>query len=472
MKSAEMLSSLMDRKAHPILRETMRECLEDYWDLEGVEYVLNGIRSGNIRLLEMYLDTASPMSLPLRHRTEASMMYDYAPTTENIQNAAAEALKQVSLVPPDPEQLDLAARRTKLPENEQQLHSLLMIEGDLAAGELDIPVQWLESLAASGHVRYIEPGLWIAAEHEKEYSDALEGAASGPRKRLVQRLLRYRGAKSLEQVAERYLWTDETALEVLSLLCEQGDAVRQDGVYYHSRLYDRAREATIKNRRRQVTTQPAERYAALLASRMRTAAPSSHQLEEAIGLLNGLPYPAEAWENIILSARVANYRPELMDAMLSGGTVFWQMGPGSELCFHRSGDIDWEADLSEIRNGLEGSEKILYEALLKYGASFMQRLEGLTGGSPYDPLLNLASKGLVTADSFAPVRQWLNRARIQKSPARQRVNIRTKSLSTGRWEVVRPLKALTVEELLNRSFDRSVILCRETIHDMDWSTAL
>lgn len=472
MKSAEMLSSLVGQKAHPIIRETMRECLEDYWDLGGVEYVLNGIRSGNIRLLEMYLDTASPMSLPLRHRTEASMMYDYSPTTENIQKTTAEALKQASLVTPDSEQLDLAARRTKLPEDEQQLHSLLMIEGDLIAGELDIPVHWLESLAASGRVRYIEPGLWIAAEHEKEYSDALERAELSARKRLVQRLLRYRGAKSLEQVAERYLWTDETALEILSLLCEQGDAVRQDGVYHHSKLYDRAREATIKSRRRQVATQPAERYAALLASRIRTAAASDYQLREAIGLLSGLSYPAEAWENVFLPARVASYRPELMDAMLSGGTVFWQLGPGSELCFHRSEDIDWEADLSEIRNGLEGSEKLLYEALLKYGASFMQRLEGLTGSSPYDPLLSLASKGLVSADSFAPVRQWLNRAKLQKSPVRQRVSVRTKSLSTGRWEVVRPLKALAVEELLNRNFDRSVILCRETIQEMAWSTAL
>lgn len=472
MRSAEMLSSLVGQEKHPILRETKRECLEDYWDLEGVEYVLNGIRSGNIRVREMYLDTPSPMSLPLRHQTEASMMYDYSPTPRNIHQATEEALKQISMITPAPEQLARISRRRKLPENEQQLHSLLMIEGDLTAGELEIPVEWLESLAAGGRVKYIEPGLWIAAEHEKEYSDALEGMVLSAEKRLVQRLLRYRGAMSCEQVAERYLWSDEKAFQLLELLCAQGNAVVQEGFYYHFELYDRARNETIKTRRKQVTTLPAERYAALLINRMRIAASSADQLEAALKILCDQPCPAEAWENILLPARVGNYRPGLMDTILSGGAFFWQLRPGSGLCYHRSGDIDWEADLSDTREALEGDERIIYEALVKCGASFMQRLEGLVEGSAYDTLLQLAAKGLISADSFIPVRQWLNRDKLQKSTARQRINARTKILSTGRWEVIRPLKPLTVEEKLNRDFDRSVILCRETIRELSWSTAL
>ena len=48
-----------------------------------------------------------------------------------------------------------------------------MIEGDLIAGELDIPIEWLEMLAQEERVRYIEPGLWIAAEHADKYAAAL-----------------------------------------------------------------------------------------------------------------------------------------------------------------------------------------------------------------------------------------------------------------------------------------------------------
>lgn len=472
MRSAEMLSSLIDQENHPIIRETKRECLEDYWDLDGVEFILNGIQSGNIQIRERFLDTPSPMSLPLRRQTEASMMYDYSPTPQNIHQATSEALKQVTKLTPAPEQLARASERIRLPEDEQQLHTLLMIEGDLTAGELEIPIEWLESLAAMGRARYIEPGLWIASEQEKDYSDALEGGGLHARKRLVQRLLRYRGAKTCEQVAERYLWTDETARDLLTILCIQGNAVEQDGVYYHSELYDRARKETIKNRRKQVTTLPAERYAALLANRMRISASSSEQLEAALHTLMDQSYQAEVWETILLPGRVGNYRPELMENMLSGGTVFWQLGSGSSLCFHQYADIDWDADLSETLNTLEGKEKTIYGALLKNGASFMQRLDGLVEGPSYDTLLKLAEKGLVSADSFIPVRQWLNQDKLRKATARNRVNARIKILSAGRWEVTRPLKPLTVEEQLNRNFDRAVILCRETLKDISWSAAL
>lgn len=472
MRSAELLSSLVEQEKHPLIRETRRECLEDYWDLQGVEYILNGVHSGDIQVREMYLDTPSPMSLPLRRQTEAAMMYDYSPTPQKIHQAAAEALKETGKIKPAPEQLARVSERTRLPEDEQQLHSLLMIEGDLTAGELEIPVEWLEALAAAGRVKYIEPGLWIAAEQEQEYSDALEGVVTEARKRLVQRLLRYRGAKSCEQVAERYLWTEEAALEILTLLCSQGNAVEQEGMYYHSGLYDRARNETIKSRRKQVRTLPAERYAALLASRMLISAPAAEQLEAALKTLGDQPYPAEAWENILLPARVGNYRPEFMDTVLSGGNTFWQLSPQTSLCFHQTGDIDWEAEQSGTAETLEGKEKIIYDALLKSGASFMQRLAGLVEGSPYDTLLELAAKGLVTSDSFIPVRQWLDRDKLEKGTARHKVNARMKILTTGRWEVTRPLKPLTTEQQLDRSFDRAVVLCRETIRGISWSTAL
>lgn len=472
MRSAELLSSLVEEQQHPLIRETKRECLEDYWDLPGVEYILHSIQSGDIQIREQYLDTPSPMSLTLRRQTEAALMYDYAPTPQHIHQVTAEALKKADAMAPAPEQLARVSERSKLPRDAEQLHSLLMIEGDLTAGELAVPVEWLETLAAEGRVQYIEPGLWIAAEHEREYAEALAEGDLKAGQRLVQRLLRYRGAKSPEQVAERYLWPDEMALDLLTSLCAEGKAVEQEGLYYHAELYDRARKATIKSRRRQVTTLPAERYAALLTNRMQISAPPAEQLAAALKILSAQPFPAEAWENTLLPARVENYRPELLDALLAGGTLFWQLGPDAKLCYYPTGDIDWEADLSEILEALTGKEKVIYQALLHYGASFMQRLNGLVEGSPYDTLLQLAAKGLVSADSFIPVRQWLDRDKLQKSTTRQRINARMRILSTGRWEVIRPLKALTVEEQLNRNFDRAVILCRETIQGMTWSTAL
>ncbi len=463
LRSAELLDNIIQHANHPLIRETKRECLEDYWDLSGVEYVLNGIRSGNIRVYEVYLEEPSPMSLPLRRQTEAGMMYDYTPTPVSIHRAADEALKKVQMIDPAPEQLVRISERLRLPEDERQLHSLLMMEGDLVAGELPVPIEWLETLAHREQAVYIEPGLWIAAEHWDKYTAALEQEDLESQKQLVQRVLRYRGAQSPEQLGERYLWPDDKARKILEELCKQGSAVENDGLYYHAKLYNRALQETIKNRRRQIQTLPPERYAALLANRIRILAQPADQLEKCLCTFAGQAYPAALWETVLLPARVGNYRPELIDNLLSQGNLFWQITPEDELIFRHYDKIDWDYDLAPILDTLEANEKLIYDALIKRGASFMQRLSPLLSGiSPYDILLNLAEKGLVCADSFAPVRQWLSRDKLNKGSLRERVSTRAKAMTNGRWEVTRPLIPQTIEEQLERIFDRVIILSRET----------
>ncbi|MHB8129493.1 MAG: DEAD/DEAH box helicase, partial [Mobilitalea sp.] len=473
LRSAQMLDSLMKYKNHPLIRETKRECLEDYWDLQGVEFVLNGIRSGTILIREMFLDSPSPMSLPLRRQTEATMMYDYAPTPMGIQIATEEALQRAQMIAPAPEQLAFVSERRRMPEDEKQLHSLLMIEGDLIAGELDVPIEWLEMLAQKEQAKYIEPGLWIAAEHTEKYSAAFEEEDKEARLQIVLRVLRYRGTQTPDQVGERYLWTEKLALELLTELCQQGTAVENEGLYYHAELYDRARRETIKSRRRQIKTLPSERYAALLTNRVRITAPPLEQLEKTLKLLSNETFPTALWESVLLPARVVGYRPELLDTLLAQGNLFWHITPGMGLSFQLYEDIDWEADMSVILDMLEGNDMIIYEALLKRGASFMQRLSGLIeGASPYDTLIELTEKGLVCADNFLPVRHWLNKENIKKGTVKQRVTARSKALTTGRWELSRPLFPHTMEQILERNFDRSVILCRETVQGLPWTKAL
>ena len=473
LRSAELLDHIIQYEKHPLIRETKRECLEDYWDLAGVEYVLNGIRSGRIKVYEVFSEKPSPMALPFRRQAEGTFLYDYTPTPVSIHRAAEDAVQKTRLLAPAAEELARVSERRRLPEDEKQLHSLLMMEGDLIAGELEVPIEWLELLAKRGQALYIEPGLWIAAEQEEKYKSALEQAETEIRKQLVARLLRYRGPQSPEGVGERYLWSDATAEKLLTALCEQGKAVISDGLYYHAELYDRARLETIKSRRRQIKTLPSERYASLLINRLRIAAPPADQLERSLRQLCGQSYPPELWENTLLPARITNYRPELLDNLLSQGNMFWSMTIEAGLGFHSYDEIDWEADQTPVLDTLEGNERIIYDALLKRGASFMQRLSSLIGGlSPYDILLDLAEKGLVCADSFAPVRQWLNRDKLNKSSAKERAGIRAKAMTNGRWEITRPLIPLTIEQQLERAFDRAIILSRETLQGLPWSTAL
>lgn len=500
LRSAEMLEQVVREKEHPLIRETRRECMQELWDAKGVLEVLHDIGSGVIEVREVYTETASPMSLPLQWGQEAAVMYDYAPTPRGIHNAVEEALKQEKeLLEPGSRELTQVQERGKLPKDEKQLHSLLMAEGDLAAGELEIPAEWLENLARDGRVLYLEEqGLWIAAEQEEEYAAALgikKDMVSGEnvsleevkkaynkgnkddkeRLHIVRRMLRYRGAADAKQTAERYGWPVSVSEEILEELRKREEAVKQDDKYYHAVLYRLARIKTLKNRREEIETSSPENYMALLLSCIESSAPAEECLQNTLNRYAGVTFPAAYWEGVLLRGRVKNYRESILDTFLSKGELFWHMEEKGGLRFDHQREIDWDADLSERAEALSEKEKLIYEALLKRGASFMQALNGLLKEeSPYETLLSLLEKGLVYADSFVPVRQWLDKEKTKKAAVRQRVNMRVKALHAGRWDVVRPVREKSIEEKLESCFDCYLIVSKETASafGISWQDAL
>ncbi len=486
LKSSEMLEQIVREKEHPLMKETKRECMRELWDAEGVKELLLDIRSGIVEIKEVYTESPSPMSLPLQWGQEAAVMYDYSPTPRGIYGAVEEALKEEKeLVSPGYKELEEVQERGKLPKDEKQLHSLLMTEGDLSAGELDIPIEWLESLAENHRAIYLEQGLWIAAEEKEKYTAALTEEQTEKKKNnkqgqeekisIVRRMLRYRGAADAKQTAERYGWQVFMAEEILEELCHREEAVRQENIYYHALLYRRARVKTLKNRREEIQTCPAQNYAAFLLSQTESNLPPEECMERVLKKYTSTFLPASYWESILLFGRIRNYREAMLDTFLSKGELFWHMEEKGGLCFDYQEEIDWEADISGRTEGLNEKEQIIFEALLKRGASFMQSLNSLIPEeSPYETLLSLLEKGLVYADSFIPVRQWLNKEKTKKATARQRVNMRVKALKAGRWDIVRPIKEQTIEKRMEKCFDRYFILSKETAMScgISWQEAL
>ena len=479
LRANEMLDSAVRYNDHPLMRETKRECLEDYWDLTGLEKILTDIQAGIIQVHELLRDEPSPMSLPLRRKAEIDLVYNYTPITDSVLAAADLAVKDVtsgaeSKLKPNPEQLSRISERQKLPQNEQELHTLLMIEGDLIAGELPIPLEWFESLAEQKRCLYIEPGLWIAAEHQKVYHAALTDSEPEARQNIVRRALRYRGAMDPEQLAERYFWPTKTAHTILKSLHEQNSASIEEGLYYHAELYERARRATITERR-QVRTVPSSNYAALIASRMRILAPPAEQLKQAIDKLADRPFSAGLWESHLLPARVTAYRKELLDKLLTSGEIFWRLSSDG-LSFHAYEDVDWDADINFENMELDTDEQNIIQILQKRGASFISAMPSDKIKKPLQEVLfTLMEKGLIHADSFTPVRLWLEWDKIEKYTVRQRVSAKVAATTSGRWDIVKPLKPKSIEEQLNRAFDKTGLLCRETaapLLNIPWAAAL
>lgn len=522
LRSTEMLETLIREKDHPIIRETKRECLEDQWDIKGLLSILNDVRSGRIAVQEMYLELPSPMSLPMQWSVESAQMYEYTPTTPGINQAVYEELQHIAQVKPSAQALKQVQERQKLPDNADALHSLLMMEGDITTEELkglyvaagkeeDGVLPWLEALALRGLAAYIEPGLWIAAEHREEYVRALCELDTEAGTHLVRRMLYYRGPQSAGQMGERYL-PEEGVSQWLEALCSTGEIVEEGGLYYHAKLYDRARKATIRDLRKEAATRPAKNYAALLAGRAQINAAPPEQLKQTLELYCGQFLPVASWENIILPRRVRRYNEGLLDRFLAEGEYFWKMTEKGQLGFFRYEDIEWDktpilpgskdtvlippgtgdsvGEYKALEHGdgsvLSADERTIYQELQRRGASFLKALSGIpVKGEVRALLTGLAEKGLVCADSFVPVRQWQNREKIMRSSPRQRVNVRVAALSAGRWDTVHPTKEGTIEQLLETFLKENIILCRETFRHslilrenetgseaLDWSHAL
>jgi len=485
LRGAEMLDMVVMHDNHPLIRETKRECMEDYWDLDAVREVLRGIRSGSIQVREIHVSEPSPMSLQLRRAAEGSLLYEYHPSTTRISRAANDALQEVldlqAQIKPANEALARAAERRRLPQDANSLHSLLMMEGDLIAGELDVPpdlmIEWLEELAAANRVLYIEPGLWIAAEHKTEYDTGGEPSGLSALMRIVRKALRFRGPMDSFSLADRYSLTVEAAAAILDELRESGEARLDGGLFYHTDVYERARNETIQARRRQAKTQPAASYAALLIEKAFQTAPPAEQLRNALKMLKDREFPVEAWEQYILPLRVNSYRPLTLDTLLAEGGFYWKFysDKSKSLCFHSYDEIDWEADLSLNTDELSRDAQIIYKLLMSRGAVFSSALTSPLEGRPaLDALLELMTRGLIHADSYTPVRQWLDRAKTEKLTTRQKVNARVQTLTSGRWDISRPIKTPPLKESILQAFDKCKILCRETANELNlpWTACL
>ena len=168
-------------------------------------------------------------------------------------------------------------------------------------------------------------------------------------------------------------------------------------------------------------------------------------LLRAIEQLGGSVLPASALEALVLPARVAAYRPALLDELLAAGEVVWR-GHG-EL----AGDDGWVslhvAELAPLTLGPPSDEPAteLQQAVLDAlsgGGSYLFRTVSDTVGGPDDEALRsalwgLVWQGLVTGDTFAPVRARLGGGRVTHRrrpapPTRSRYAAGGRTLGLGR----------------------------------------
>ncbi|HEX2119979.1 MAG TPA: DEAD/DEAH box helicase, partial [Acidimicrobiales bacterium] len=205
------------------------------------------------------------------------------------------------------------------------------------------------------------------------------------------------------------------------------------------------------------------------------------RLFEVVRQLQGVAIPASVLERDVLSARMADYSPRLLDELTAAGEVVWMgAGPlgrddGKVMLFLR----DKAPLLRPLPTGgrPEGEEHDrIREVLERRGACFFRELAGRDDKASLDALWDLVWVGEITNDSFAALRAFVGQGG-RGTPSKRSGRPRLGSLTVlgppkaqGRWSLVEadlPVdqapQTQRAHALATALLDRHGVLTREAV---------
>jgi ATP-dependent Lhr-like helicase len=426
---------------HPLISQTVEDCLSEAMDLTGLVRVLEGIAAGRFTLVAR--DTTEPS--PIAHEILNAKPYaflDDAPLEERRTQAVATRRSLDVKTAEEFGALDADAiarvREEAWPEvsHADELHDALLIMGTIPeneggrgtgdgwarffdelrragrAGVLRAPVPlWVATervpmLAAAYPEATCEPAL-VAPERDREKAWTREDAV----RELVRGRLEVVGPTTAAAIAVA-LGLPVTDVEFgLGGLEHEGFVLRgrfSPGVteleWCERRLLARIHRYTLDRLRKEIEPVSAADFMRFLFRWQRvtdeTRAEGPEGLAAVLDLLDGFELPAGAWESDVLPARVADYDPLWLDGLCLSGEIAWgrlslpsqPAGNGAHKCgpirttplalFRRERGAIWRAihpkpDPAEL--SLSHSARALFEALDGRGASFFGDLVNATG---------------------------------------------------------------------------------------------
>jgi ATP-dependent Lhr-like helicase len=439
---AENLSGPREIPDHPLVKQTLQDCLHDAMDIDGLTRLLQGLEAGDIRVIAKDLPTPSPLAGEILSARPYAFLDD-APLEERRTNAVAQRRWLDPETAADMGRLDPAAisrvREEAWPDaaNPDELHDALNSLGVLTAheGERSGWTRHLEQLIAARRATRLTDGdatFWACAEClpmvQAIYPRAtLDPAISAPpdiaaartwtREAAVTELVRGRlqglGPVTVRDLAEtlhldnshvgvalvelesegfvlRGRFSEEaSAPEAVSL----GDATLE---WCERRLLARIHRYTIKTLRAEIEPVSGADFMRFLFEWQgvtRTPKPEGvESLDAVIKQLEGYEIPAAAWESDVLAARLNDYDPHWLDSLCLSGRALWARlqpsksagsgpvrGTPIALVTRRHWGL-WNALAAAPREQLELSHgaRALHDYLVTHGASFFDDMVGGT----------------------------------------------------------------------------------------------
>ncbi|MDT9685775.1 ATP-dependent helicase [Streptomyces sp. TRM76323] len=472
-RAAQLLQVASEFGSFPIVLEAVRECLQDVFDVPGLQELMGDIESRRVRLVEVTTPEPSPFARSLLFGYVAQFLYEGdSPLAERRAAALsldsrllAELLGQAELRELlDPEVLAELERELQWRTDERRVKDpegvadALRVLGPLTEAELverGADPAWPEELAAARRVirvRIAGVDHWAAVEDAGRLRDALGTAlpvgvpeaftepVKDPLGDLLARYARTHGPFTSARAAARFGLGTAVTDGALHRLAADGRVVQGEfhpsGIgqeWCDTAVLRRLRRRSLAALRQELEPVPPAALATFLPQWQHVGSGGLRGIDglaRAIEQLQGAPVPASALEKLVLPSRVRDYGPQLLDELTTTGEVVWA-GAGS-----LPGKDGWVslylADTAPLLlpppHPLEPTP--LHESVLAalsggYGLFFRQIADQVratthpdaTDTQLADALWDLAWSGRLTNDTLAPLRAVLGSGRTAGSTA-------------------------------------------------------
>ena len=502
-RAAQLLEVARKYPSFPIVLETVREVLQDVYDLPALTLIEREIENHTIRIVETETGVPSPFARsllfgyvaafmyegdsPLAERRAAALALDPTLLAELLGRAELRELLDAGVI----EQTELELQRLtddRKAKDAEGIVDLLRLLGPLSLAEITERVkqtervELVETRDARGLdtldplptlVRFVRANRllavtitgetrWAVVEDASRLRDALGTPipigvpvaflepVADPLGDLVARFARTHGPFTTAAVAERFGLGTAVVLQALRKLSGERRVLEGEfrpgatgSEWCDSEVLRRLRARSLAALRHEVEPVGTATYGRFLpvwqnvGSRLRGV----DGVAQVVDQLAGVALPASAWESLVLPARVRDYSPVMLDELMLSGEVSWagvgslpssdgwvslHLSESSAVTLLRAGAMEIasqsrDASAEEtvlLRSPLELS---VLEALAGGGAFFFRQLAQAVGSTDdkalQQAIWELVWAGLVTNDTFAPLRSYLGGPTAARSRA-------------------------------------------------------
>ncbi|MHC8307567.1 DEAD/DEAH box helicase [Pseudomonas sp. PB3P13] len=500
----ENLAGEREIPQHPLVEQTLDDCLHEAMDCEGWLTLLRRMESGEVRLISRDLPAPSPLAAEILSARPYTFLDD-APLEERRTQAVLNRRWTDPQSTDDLGALDADAIQavreeawptpTRVDEMHEALMSLACITDAEATANPEWP-QWLKALADRGRASRLqinaEQSVWGALERltclraiypQADSFPPLEALAGFDEAweadeamlEVIRARLSAFGPLPLDEIAQPLGLPTARVTQALAHLESEGYVLRgqfspnaREEQWCERHLLARIHRYTVKRLRREIEPVALQDFMRFLFDWQHVSAANQGQgaavLPAIVGQFEGYPAAASAWDSDILSARIKGYSSTWLDDLCRSGKLVWirltarNKGASTALrstpilLLPRNQVGLWSSLTEQTPVGdLSAKTQKVYEALSRQGALFFDELmheAHLLRAELEIALQELVGAGLVNADSFAGLRALITPAskRQARGSRRGRGAFIGGMDDAGRWALLRRGPAAPIVE--------------------------